>query len=70
MNNAGSVKNHNPLIIPASQTFNSALAIRISFSYQSFSLLLLCFFITFFFPSALAPHHERLTLYTTTINAG
>jgi hypothetical protein len=24
----------------------------------------------FFFPSTLAPHHERLTLYTTTMNAG
>jgi hypothetical protein len=29
-------------------------------------LLLLCFFITFFFPSTLALHDKRLALYWTT----
>jgi hypothetical protein len=31
-------------------------------------LLLLCFFITFFFPSILTPHQKRFSLYTTTFN--
>jgi hypothetical protein len=34
----------------------------------SYISLLLCFFITFFFPSTLAPHHKPLALYTTTMN--
>jgi hypothetical protein len=44
------------------------LALRIFFTVKSLSLLLLCFFTPFFFQSTLALHHERLTLYTTTLN--
>jgi hypothetical protein len=36
-----------------------------SFFPQSYFLLLLCFFVTFFFPPTLTPHYEQLALYTT-----
>jgi hypothetical protein len=55
---------------PASQTFQLRFWLQESrFSCQSYSLLLHHFFITFLFPSTLAPHHERLTLYTITMIA-
>jgi hypothetical protein len=37
-------------------------------SRQTFSLLLLYFFLTDFFPSTLVPHHHQLALYTSFLN--
>jgi hypothetical protein len=44
------------------------MATSITFPTNAYALLLLCFLITFFFPSTLVPHHKRLALYTTTLN--
>lgn len=49
--------------------FNSAWATKSIFAVYPILLVLLCLFITFFLPTALAPYHERLTRYTTTLNA-
>jgi hypothetical protein len=44
------------------------LATKGHFFRPFFFLCLLCFLITFFFPSTLTPHHKRLILYTTTLD--
>jgi hypothetical protein len=54
-----------PLI---SQLFQVPLCYKEELFPSILSLLLLCFFITFLFPLTLAPHYERLTLYTTFLN--
>jgi hypothetical protein len=41
---------------------------RHCFFRQSFYLFPLHFFFTFFFPATLAPHHEQLAYYSTTLN--
>jgi hypothetical protein len=41
---------------------------RLNIFRRIFYLLLLCFLITFFFPWTLTPHHERIVLYTMTLN--
>jgi hypothetical protein len=41
---------------------------RVLYGYQLISLLLLYFFITFFFPSTMTPHHEQLALCTIVLN--
>jgi hypothetical protein len=45
-----------------------ALGTNGCFFGQSIPLLLLCFFTTFFFPSTLALHYQRLSIYTTSLN--
>jgi hypothetical protein len=55
-------------LFPPANISNSARLQKDFFFWPSYSSLLICFFITFSFPSTLAPHHESLALYTTTMN--